>query len=414
MNKKNKIISIGILLALFLVTILFGLIVLYQTKPLEDKGNATTLESAKVINIDQTDTSMVNIVILSGEDKDRTAMIQIPLQAQSVLNAGDNIKVFKLDTSKEGDQSEVKDLTKSRAAITKSSNFQNSDTSTLSYGFLDFDRSGQTIVILIIWAILIIAIARLKGIASIFGLVISVLVVLFFTIPAITSGADPILTGFVTSSAIMFLVQFFAHGFNMKTVTALLGTIFGLLISTGVGYILVITMKIYTISDESASFLIYDNANNIGLYSLVICSMIVSSVGALNDTTVTQASSVKELSSLDNTLTRLDLYKRAMKIGRDHIASTIYTVTLVYISTLLPTIMMLQNMHMNFWDSLNSYQIVPELISILASSIGLIIAVPLTTLIAAITHSNVHLDLVENKNVENSKDSIEDIDSKNL
>jgi uncharacterized membrane protein len=376
-----KKVSIGILVTLFVFTIVSAIAILGTNTPHKKTNESQTFEIATVKAFDTTQSSSV-LVEINGA----TSTLDVTEQAIGHIAIGDKLKVFKLDTDPE--DTAFDEPSGAGTGAEPDAGAGTEPVAEPEYGFYDFDRTPQTIIILIIWFLIIIAVARLKGLASIYGLIMAMLVVIYFTIPSIFSGANPILLGFVTSSLVMFLVQFFAHGFNMKTVTALLGTVFGLFISSTISYFIVEASKVWKLADENAGYLIYSSGNNVGVYSLVISAMIISSLGALNDTTVTQASSVKELLDLDQTLSKWELYKRAMRIGRDHIASTVYTISLVYMATLLPTIMLMLDSGYGFWDTFTSYSIMTELLSVIAGSIGLIIAVPLTTLIATVTMSN--------------------------
>lgn len=117
----------------------------------------------------------------------------------------------------------------------------------------------------------------------------------------------------------------------------------------------------------------------LGLPSLFICGIVVAGLGALNDVTITQASAVWELDETDPQMPRRKLFSRAMRIGRDHIASTVYTLAFAYVGTALPTLILAMLSQRPFLELLTVSQIAEEIVRTLVASIGLVLAIPATT-----------------------------------
>ena len=113
--------------------------------------------------------------------------------------------------------------------------------------------------------------------------------------------------------------------------------------------------------------------------------MIVAGLGVLNDVTITQSSAVWELRDAAPQMSRARIFASGMRIGRDHIASTIYTIVFAYAGTALAALLLISLYDRPLLDVLSDEIIAEEIIRTLASAIGLVLAVPVTTAIAAAT-----------------------------
>jgi uncharacterized membrane protein len=126
-------------------------------------------------------------------------------------------------------------------------------------------------------------------------------------------------------------------------------------------------------------------AGSVSFRGLLTCALVIAGLGVLNDVTITQASSVWELREAGPQLSRRSLFTSAMRIGRDHIASTIYTIVFAYAGSALAVLLLLSLYDRPVLDLLSSESIAEEIVRTLASGIGLVLAVPVTTAIAAMT-----------------------------
>ena len=116
----------------------------------------------------------------------------------------------------------------------------------------------------------------------------------------------------------------------------------------------------------------------------MLCGIIIAGLGVLNDVTITQASAVWELYELSPGMSARRLFTGAMRIGRDHIASTVYTLVLAYAGAALPVILLFTLAGRQVGDVVTTEQVAEEVVRTLVGSIGLVLAVPLTTALAAV------------------------------
>jgi uncharacterized membrane protein len=246
------------------------------------------------------------------------------------------------------------------------------------YGFFDYDRDVPIVALTVAFAVVTVAVARLRGLAALFGLAFAFFVMLQFLLPGLLGDSSPTLVSLVGSAAIMFVVLYLAHGFSARTTTALVGTLFGLALVAVLGAVAVATARLTGLtSEETTTLLQYDPA--LDFSGLVLAGVVVAGLGVLNDVTITQASAIWQLHEVDPGMTWRELYRRGMVVGRDHIASTVYTIVFAYAGASLPLLMLFE-VYAQPWDVvLTSSAMAEEVIRTLVGSIALVLAVPVTT-----------------------------------
>jgi uncharacterized membrane protein len=252
-----------------------------------------------------------------------------------------------------------------------------------TYAFRDFARGTPIVVLALFFTLVVGAVARLRGLLALLGLGFAFVVLLQFMLPALLDGSSPIWVSLVGSSAIMFVVLYLAHGFNARTTTALLGTLFGLALSAVLGTVAVAAAHLTGFSSEAAVQLLqYDGT--LDFSGLVLAATVVAGLGILNDVTITQASAVWQLHDASPQAGWRELFRRGMAIGRDHIASTIYTIVFAYAGAALPLLLLFEIYERPFWTVLTGSEVGEEVIRTFVGGIALVLAVPVTTLIGAL------------------------------
>jgi uncharacterized membrane protein len=229
-------------------------------------------------------------------------------------------------------------------------------------------------------------VARVRGILALIGLGISGFVIARFMLPALLTGEPGVPVALVTASAIMFVVLYLAHGVSIRTSTALAGTLGGILLTAALALGAVRTSHLSGISDETGQ-LLTGIVGGLDFPSLLMGAIIIAGLGVLNDVTITQSSAVWELRAAAPHMSRLALFRSGMRIGRDHIASTIYTIVFAYAGAAMSVLLLLYLYKLPLLDLLGTEDIATEVARTLCSAIGLVLAVPLTTAIAAATVS---------------------------
>ncbi|MTB83551.1 hypothetical protein GGQ24_04290 [Nocardioides sp. zg-578] len=235
-----------------------------------------------------------------------------------------------------------------------------------------------------LFVLVVLLVARWRGLLALLGLGFAGLVLLGFMLPALLTGEPGLAVGLVGSTLIMVVVLYTTHGFSIRTSAALAGTLAGLVLTAVLGLVSTRTSRLTGFGDEAAGLLTtYIPA--LDLQDVFTCALVVAGLGVLNDVTITQSSAVWELRGAAPGLTRRRLFLSGMRIGRDHIASTIYTIVFAYAGTALVLLMVLSLYGLPLGDLLATEEIGQEAVRTLVSSIGLVLAVPITTAIAVWT-----------------------------
>ncbi|WP_225993441.1 YibE/F family protein [Actinomadura rudentiformis] len=258
----------------------------------------------------------------------------------------------------------------------------------IAYQLSDHQRSGPLWLIGAAFALAVIAFGRWRGVTALVGLAITFVLLLQFLIPAIMEGRPPLLVAIVCAAAIMLAVLYLTHGFSMPTSIAVIGTIASLSLTGLLATAAINLTHLGGLSDEDALNL--DMAYQINGQGLLLASIIIGSLGVLDDVTVTQAVTVNELAHANPAYRFAQLYRAAARIGRAHIASVINTIILAYAGASLPLLLLLSVAQQPLGDVVTAPAIAQEIVRSVAGTLGLIAAVPITTALAALARTRAH------------------------
>ncbi len=251
-----------------------------------------------------------------------------------------------------------------------------------TYAFYEYRRERPLLFLLAAFVITSVAVGRRAGFRALIALGLSLAILVKFILPAIIAGRSPLLVALVGASAVMFLALYLSHGVNVRTTSALLGTIASLAI-TGLLATLAVKAAHFTgISGEEAGYL-GATSGQIDLRGLLLAGIIIGALGVLDDVTVTQASAVWELHQANPELGFRGRFDAAIRIGRDHIASVVNTLVLAYAGAALPLLLLFTQAGTPIAEVFNGEPVATEIVRMLAGSIGLMAAVPITTALTA-------------------------------
>ena len=255
---------------------------------------------------------------------------------------------------------------------------------TITYSIVDKYRLDSILYIALGFFLLVITVAGTKGIGSIIGMGISLLVILKFIVPSIIAGGDPLMISIIGAIVIMITSIYLAHGFSKQTSIAIVATAISLIVTGLLSISFVQMAHLSGLGNEDATMLQFGTIA-INLQGLLLGGIIIGTLGVLDDTTTTQAATIFELHKTNTKLTFEQLLKKGFSIGTEHIASLVNTLVLAYAgaSLVLFIIFVINPTHQPYWVILNSEIITEEVIRTLCGSIGLVLAVPITTVIAA-------------------------------
>ena len=251
----------------------------------------------------------------------------------------------------------------------------------------DFVRKNRLIWPALLFAVLVVVIGRFKGLRAFIGLLISFAVILWVILPWILKGYDPVWATVFGSIIILLVTFLLTYGFKKKTWIALAGTFVGLVIVALLSVGFTTLSRLTGFNVEEANFLIGLTDQAINIKGILLAGMIIGSIGILNDMTISQTSTVQELAEANPTFSTRELYKRAMKVGVDHIGSMVNTLALAYAGAALPLLLLFtirKGQYLGYGQVINSEIIATEIIRTLVGSIGLVLVVPVTTYFAAL------------------------------
>jgi uncharacterized membrane protein len=300
--------------------------------------------------------SQVLVAIDSGPNTGATTLFEFsPGPGQPQLVAGDNIRIVR----------------------------QVDQQGATSYSFYDYERSWPLIGLGALFAIVIVAVARLRGLLALVGIAVAFLVLVVFLLPALRDGAPAVPVALVASAAILYVVIYLAHGVSMRTNAALLGTLTSLLLAALLSWGAIGLAHLTGLSEEQNT-VVAAYMGSVSISGLLLAGFIIGSLGVLNDVTVTQASTVFELAAVGGEISRRTVFLSAMRVGRDHIASTVYTLVLAYAGSSLPLLLLFSVANRSLGDVLTSESVAIEIARSAIGGIGLALSVPLTTAIATV------------------------------
>ena len=250
------------------------------------------------------------------------------------------------------------------------------------YFYTDRDRRGTLLVLGALFGAVVIALGRWRGVTALIALGASVAVLLQFIVPAVLDGRSPLLVAIVGSAAVAYIALYLSTGFNTMTTVALLGTLVALALTAILGWAFFAASKFTGAVSEEASYLRIVT-DLVDVRGLLLGGVVIGALGALDDMTVTQASAVWELRRANAALTRRELYQSALRIGRDHVGSTVNTLLLAYVGASLPLMLLFVLSNQSLGTVANSEVVAVEIVRTLVGSIGLVAAVPATTWLAS-------------------------------
>ncbi|MFJ6832706.1 YibE/F family protein [Streptomyces sp. NPDC091209] len=253
----------------------------------------------------------------------------------------------------------------------------------LQYSVTDANRKLPLTLLAVIFAVVVVVIGRMRGVMALVALAISFMILNFFILPAILQGSNPLLVAVVGSSAIMLIALYMCHGLSARTSVAVVGTLLSLVLIGLLGSVF-IDWAVLTGNTDDSTGLIHGLYPSIDMSGLLLAGVIIGSLGVLDDVTVTQTSAVWELHEANPTMGWRGLYRAGIRIGRDHIASVVNTLVLAYAGAALPLLLLFSIAQSSVGTVANSELVAEEIVRTLVGSIGLVAAVPVTTVLAAL------------------------------
>jgi uncharacterized membrane protein len=355
---------VAILLPLILAT-LAGLVLLWPDRdPPRIQGaqraDATVLDirdCAPAVDIEAAETCLeATVRIDSGPDEGVDVVIPVPFgEGAPVFAAGDAVVVG----AAEGQPIESR------------------------YELIDVQRAWPLLALAITFALAVVALSRWRGLAALASLTLSVVILIVFVVPALLNGEPPLAVAVVGASAIMIGTLYLSHGISLRTSVALLGTLISLSLTGLLGLMFTTVGRFTGLAGESERYLA-TMGESIDLRGLLLAGLVIGALGVLDDVTVTQTAAVWELADADPAASRRTLFSAGLRIGREHVSAAVNTLVLAYAGASLTLLMLFAVSGQGVLDTVTTELVAQEVVRALVGGLGIIAAVPVTTVIAAL------------------------------
>lgn len=305
-------------------------------------------------SVPETATCVTGTVTLDG---DRPVKVAVPVQvARSGLGTGDRVRLA-LYPAQGGEPA--------------------------TYSWAGYDRTRPLLVLVLLFVAVILAVARWRGLATVAGLVVAFPLLVLFVLPALRRGENAVLVSLVAAVLMVTVLLYVAHGPSVRTTVAWLGVLGGVLITVLLAWWVTAWAHLDGLSSQD-DFALGRLTSGGGLTGIVLCGMVLAGLGLLNDVAIGQVLAVWELRAVAPELGPVRLFSRALAIGRDNMSSTFYTLIFAYVGATLPTLLLIDVYHQPLGQALIDGEVAEQVVRILVGGIGLVLAVPLTTLLAAV------------------------------
>ncbi len=272
----------------------------------------------------------------------------------------------------------------------------------------DVMRFGPLIAVFALFIALVIVVGRWKGLRSLGGSFVSLAVIFGFILPQIMAGRNPVGVSIVGAIVMLSVSTYLTYGVNVKAHAAVAGMVVSLALTGGLAWLFVGWTRLSGMGVEESAFLVIEFGSDIDLRGLVLGGIIIGSLGVLDDICVGQASAVLELIKANRALSWLDLFRSSLNIGTDHIAAMVNTLLLAYVGGAMPLMLAFTIYQEPLLRRLNREPIAEEIVRTLVGSAGLVLAVPITGLIASLlAHWTIRRDALEDQDQEDHREYVE-------
>lgn len=255
---------------------------------------------------------------------------------------------------------------------------------TLSAYFSDFYRGRSLLILFATFVGFSILVSGWKGVRSILGIGLSLVVIIVIILPGIQQGKDPLLTSVFGSFFFVAYSLYIIYGWNVKTHAAVAGSLLALIITGVMAIIFVRQTQLTGYGDENMFYISQLTQNTLNVRNLLLAGILIGTLGVLDDLVISQASAVFELYRNNPGQDFKKLFRSAMNIGQDHIAATVNTLVLAYAGASLPMLLLFSMRSVDYRLAVNLEFIAEEIVRTLVGSLGLFASVPITTALAAL------------------------------
>lgn len=250
--------------------------------------------------------------------------------------------------------------------------------------FIEYYRTDSLIIITAIFFALLILVCRKKGINTIISLIITCLAIFMVFIPSILSGNNIYVSSIIICIFIIFTSLFIINGVHKKTLCAIVGNLGGLAAAGILSYIVSNMLNLTGLIDQDSMFLLMISPENpLDLKAILWSSIVIGSLGAVMDISMSISSAVNELAENIENKSFKTFLRSGLNIGQDSIGTMTNTLVLAYIGSSLSIVLLMVVYNSDFLHLMNLEMIVFEILQALIGSMGILLAIPITSVFSA-------------------------------
>jgi uncharacterized membrane protein len=250
--------------------------------------------------------------------------------------------------------------------------------------FVDVVRTPALLILALTFAGAILLISRWKGLRALLSMLFSLWVIIGYILPRILAGEDPLTVSIIGAAILLGVTLYLTYGWTLKTHASVISMFLVLLLTGALAWFFAGLTRLTGYGSEDALFLLQMANSQINLRGLMLGSMLIGALGVLDDLVTTQSAVIFELHRANPALGFRALFATGLRVGQDHIAATVNTLVLAYAGASMPMLLMFTLGSGDYGYLLNFEFVAEEVVRTLVGSLGLIAAVPLTTIIAAL------------------------------
>lgn len=249
----------------------------------------------------------------------------------------------------------------------------------------EFDRLLPLCIVLVLFIAAAVAVGGRTGVKSLVALAVTLVCLFGVLLPSLMKGANTLLMTFIVCAYVAVVSLTIVGGVRKKTVCAMLGAVAGTALALLFGLLAQGLTRIdgLRIDDVEPLLQLRQTGTPIGLRGLLVGGIVISALGAVMDVTMGIASSLSEVHAANPELSRRELFRSGMNIGRDMVGTMTNTLILAFLGSGFTLILYLYSLGLSPWQLLSSAYVSLEVVSGIASSVGVILSIPLTALITA-------------------------------
>lgn len=256
------------------------------------------------------------------------------------------------------------------------------DTGKQSLTVGDFYRVPQMMFFVFMFVGVVLLFGGKQGLRGLLSLIGSLLVIMYLLLPGVMNGFSPIWLSILCSSIIIVIGSFVTHGFTKTTLSAVIGMIVTVLLTGALAWFAVHFVALSGFESEDSIYLNFNTGGHIDFQGLLLGGIIIGLLGVLYDAAIGQSVAVEELYRASERMSPRRVYLRALRIGREHIGALVNTLAIAYVGASLPLLLLFFGSSLPLESIVNKEQFAAEVVRTMVGSIGLVLAVPITTLIS--------------------------------